>query len=116
MPKPTDEQVEIMDAVRKANGHLMINSLAGTGKTTTLKMIDEVSPANPKLYVAFNRRNVDEAENDRKRAARGEDVTCFKDTTVVRSFNSLGHRVWMKTVTGRVTVDTKKTSNHLRLA
>lgn len=52
--KPTDEQIAIIDAAK--NGYtLAINALAGTGKTTTLKMIAEAMPGKKIAYLAFNK-------------------------------------------------------------
>jgi hypothetical protein len=38
----------------------------------------------------------------------------FNDTTEIRTFNSAGHCAWGETASGRLTVDTKKTTNIFR--
>lgn len=79
---PTDEQIAITERVKSAPGNIMINALAGTGKTSTLEMIEATCKIRPILYLVFNKKNADEAE---KR---------LQSTTTVRTFNSLGHRIW----------------------
>lgn len=101
LPLPTDEQILILDKIRDTNDNLIINSYAGTGKTTTLELIQEVIGPEPILYLCFNKRNAVEAEKK------------FPSTTNVRTFNSLGHRVWAKTCTGKLTLNGKKTQENL---
>lgn len=100
--KPTDEQLSIIDHVEHSNENLIINALAGTGKTSTLGLIEKASPKRPILCLAFNKRIADEM------AER------FPSDVVVRTLNSLGHRVWANTAAGRVTLDAKKIPNLLR--
>src|SRR5258708_23235564 len=76
--------------------NLMISALAGTGKTTTLEAIERVLPRGPVLYLVFNRKNADEAE---KR---------MLSTTTVRTFNSVGHRIWAQSQSRKLKVDPKK--------
>ena len=92
----TDEQVAIIDAAR-INGNLMLNALAGCGKTSTLEAIDKIAKEKPALYLVFNKRNADEA------------TTRMLSTTTVRTFNALGHRIWQDSITARLKVDTRKT-------
>lgn len=80
--KQTDEQREILHAARSTDSNLMINALAGTGKTTTIEMIEKVLDVRPQLYLVFNKKNAEEAK-DR-----------MLSTTTVRTFNSMGHRIW----------------------
>lgn len=82
--QPTSEQSHILAAATGDSKNLMINALAGTGKTSTLEMVERAVRARPILYLVFNKKNADEAE-DR-----------LLSTTTVRTFNSLGHRVWAK--------------------
>jgi len=100
--KPTDEQVAIVDQILENDGNLMIRSLAGTGKTSTLELIQSVIDIKPVLYAVFNKRNADEAEDK------------FPSTTTIRTWNGLGHRVWMKSVTNKVTLNGKKIAEQLR--
>ena len=101
MPNPTAEQLHILDLARSTTANLMINALAGTGKTTTLEMIENVVATKPILYLAFNRKIADDAT---KRMA---------STTTVRTFNSLGHRIWAK-ATRQFKPDPKKVPDLLR--
>lgn len=91
---PTAEQAAIVDLVRSSSDNLQVNALAGTGKTSTLELIQAASPSKPVLCLAFNTRI---AEEMAKR---------FPSTTTVRTFNSMGHRIWSKTY--NVTVNRKK--------
>lgn len=100
-PTPTDEQLAILDLARGTD-NLMLNALAGTGKTTTLEMIQSVLTTRPVLYLVFNKRNAEEAE---KR---------FPSTTTIRTFNSLGHRIWAKTCVKNLTLNPRKTQDQLR--
>src|SRR5229473_6188191 len=95
---PTDEQCEIL-SLANSTSNLQIIAYAGTGKTSTLELLARACSTKPKLCLAFNKRI---AEEMAKR---------FPDTTDCRTFNSLGHRIWSKTIPKRVTLDTKKTSN-----
>ena len=61
-PAPTEEQQAIIERVSTTNGNLLITALAGTGKTTTLQMMQEYLDESPRLYLAFARRNVEDAE------------------------------------------------------
>jgi hypothetical protein len=58
--KPTSEQLAIMDAVRRRK-HLVIQAGAGTGKTSTLKMLAHDSRRKA-TYLAYNRAAADEAK------------------------------------------------------
>lgn len=99
---PTDEQALILDLARTTDDNLMLNALAGAGKTSTLEMIEHAVTTKPILYLVFNTRNAKEAE---KR---------MLSTTTVRTFNSLGHRVWAKTQGLNLTLSPKKVPDILR--
>lgn len=94
---PTPEQEAILEAIKTTPNNLIINALAGSGKTSTLQLIEAVSMQQPILYLAFNRRIADEASKK------------FNGTTSVRTLNGLGHRVWQKTQSNRLTLAPKKT-------
>jgi hypothetical protein len=97
--QPTPEQIAILDhCTGTSYANLMINALAGTGKSATLKMIDRESKIKPSLYLVFNKRNADEAK------ASGE----FADTTVVKTFNALGHGIWAGAITKPIALDKAK--------
>lgn len=93
---PTDEQAHILSLARSTDANLMIDALAGCGKTTTLEMIERAVPTKPILYLVFAAKNAKEAE---KR---------MLSTTTVRTFNSLGHRVWAKSCAKNLSLDPKK--------
>jgi superfamily I DNA/RNA helicase len=97
---PTAEQAAIITAACDGKENLMLNALAGTGKSATLKMIDCAIKTKPSLYLVFNRRNADEA------TASGE----FADTTTIRTFNALGHRIWAAYCAWKVALDARKTN------
>ncbi len=80
----TDEQIAIRDAACTTKDNLMLNALAGTGKTSTLELIERSIKTKPCLYLVFNHKNAKDAE---KR---------MLPTTTVRTFNSMGHRIWAK--------------------
>lgn len=98
----TDEQELIVERVKSAPGNLMLNALAGCGKTSTLEMIEASCKVRPILYLVFNKKNAEEAEER------------LQSTTTVRTFNSLGHRIW-GAVIGRdkLRVAPKKTQEDL---
>lgn len=101
--QPTTEQSHILASATGSDKNLMINALAGTGKTSTLEMIEQAVKARPVLYMVFNRKNADEAE---KR---------MLSTTTVRTFNSLGHRVWAKAqAKNKLVLNSRKSQEILR--
>jgi len=97
---PTNEQLSILDHAR-GSSNIIINALAGCGKTSTLELIERAVKTKPILYLVFNRKNADEAEGK------------MLSTTTVRTFNSLGHRIWAQKV-GKVSLNAKKTQDILR--
>lgn len=101
IPAWTEEQETIFGHARGSSDNLMISALAGTGKTTTIEQIQLKSKIKPVLYLVFNKKNADEA-TDR-----------MLSTTTVRTFNSMGHRIWGSN--GRtLSLDFKKTATILR--
>jgi DNA helicase-2/ATP-dependent DNA helicase PcrA len=96
MPEPTAEQAAIIAAVRDTSANIMVNALAGTGKTSTIEMVCHAVKNIPILYLAFNKRIVDEAA---KRMP--SHVEC-------RTQNGLGHRVWAQATGKRLVVDSGK--------
>ncbi|WP_280475999.1 AAA family ATPase [Nocardia farcinica] len=60
---PTPEQQAIIDAARDRH-HLVIQAGAGTGKTSTLKMVARALDGVPSLYIAYNRVTAEEARRD----------------------------------------------------
>ena len=68
---PTDEQTDIVQTVKSASSNILINALAGTGKTTTLRMIGDALPGRGQ-YTAFNAALVSES----KEKFQGTKVAC----------------------------------------
>jgi superfamily I DNA/RNA helicase len=82
--RPTSEQSAIVAAVAR-DIDIAINALAGTGKTTTLKLIaDQVAPRRG-YYVAFNKAIVNDA-----RTKFPESITCV--TAHSLAYRAIGHR------------------------
>jgi superfamily I DNA/RNA helicase len=96
MNEPTTEQHHIIEAARASSANLIVNALAGTGKTTTIEMICNVLTSIPILYLAFNKRIVVEAAD-----RMPSHVEC-------RTQNSLGHRVWAQATGRRLVVASDK--------
>lgn len=89
---PTLEQVHILNLLRDTTSNLLINALAGSGKTSTLELIQAVAKP-PVLCLAFNRHVAKELERR------------VLSTTKVCTINSLGHRIWAKTCTNRLVIE-----------
>ncbi len=94
---PTEEQTAIVEAATKGSANLMLNALAGTGKTSTLLMLERAVKTRPILYMVFNKKNAENAEYDND-ADEEEAAKRVLSTTTVRTFNSMGHRVWAQAV------------------
>lgn len=64
--KPTEEQEAISSAFGKEKDHIVINALAGTGKTTMLKELANTygAPSEKWLYLVFNSKNQQEASKE----------------------------------------------------
>lgn len=101
-PSLTDEQLDILNAATLTPSNLMLNALAGCGKTSTLEAIERAVPCGPILYLVFNKKNSDEA-TDR-----------MLSTTTVRTFNSLGHRIWAASQSKNLKLDAKKSGGIFR--
>lgn len=98
----TDEQIDILNAATLTNDNLMINALAGTGKTSTLEMVERAVKTKPVLYLVFNKKNADEA------------TSRMLSTTTVRTFNSIGHRIWAASQSKNLKLNSKKSGDILR--
>jgi superfamily I DNA/RNA helicase len=94
---PTDEQTTILATAKSTSANVMLNALAGTGKTSTLEMLEGVVKQKPILYLVFNKRNAEEA------ASR------MQTTTSVKTFNALGHGIWATVIGRNPSLNTKKT-------
>jgi len=93
--KPTDEQLLILDKFTGTGDNLLVNALAGTGKTTMLKMLAQTLKGKPALYMAFAKSDVKEAEQ------------VLPSTCMVRTANSMGLKCW-RDGNGKANTDPKK--------
>jgi superfamily I DNA/RNA helicase len=104
---PTPEQQAIIEAARDSTSNLMIYALAGTGKTTALKLAVPHIPSKSILALAFNKKNAQDLE--RAFCEPGEDGTApLAPWVVARSFNALGHRALASATGRRLILDDKK--------
>ena len=55
---PTPEQSTILSFATIHSDNLIVNALAGTGKTSTIELICKAIPSIPILYLAFNRGRI----------------------------------------------------------
>lgn len=94
----TDEQLDILNAVAMSKDNIMIEALAGTGKTTTLEALEKVA-VKPSLYLCFNKKNALEA-TDR-----------MPSTTMVKTFNSIGLKVWKESRGKEMKLNVRKTGD-----
>lgn len=92
----TDEQLDILNAAHVTKSNLMIEALAGTGKTSTLEAVVDHLPHQPVLYLCFNKKNATEAEGR------------MPSTVTTRTFNSIGHRAWAASTGRNLSLDFKK--------
>jgi superfamily I DNA/RNA helicase len=99
---PTPEQQAILAFAKERTQNLLVNALAGTGKTTTIEMVCKAIQGIPILYLAFNKRIVDEA------------VKRMPSHVECKTQNALGHRVWGQATGTRLAVDKDKMRNILR--
>jgi hypothetical protein len=61
LPEPSNEQIAIIEGA-KTGRNIKVQAFAGTGKTTTIKMLAQVL-LESSAYIAFNRDIVDEVSN-----------------------------------------------------
>lgn len=95
---PTPEQHAILSAVKSSKESMMVNAMAGTGKTSTLVMIANELPAQPAIALAFNVQIKKELERR------------FPSYWKIMTLNGLGHLAWMRAL-GRdkkITLDERK--------
>ncbi len=97
LPTPNPQNQAIIDAWLSSDSHLMIDALAGTGKTTQLQYLAaEMKGGPPTLVAAFNKRNALDLESKMPPG--------FNCST----FNSLGHRALCSALTCRIKLDAGK--------
>lgn len=103
MFEPTEEQAAIVGVSRSSTKNLRLIAYAGAAKTTTLEMVAKANPSTPTQYLVFNKRNADEAKA--RLPSHVEPMT----------FNSCGHRAWATAQGRKLTLNTRKTGDHLKL-
>jgi superfamily I DNA/RNA helicase len=92
---PTPEQIAILEAAGQSPS-LFITAYAGTGKTTTLKLLAQALPPQPTLALAFNVKNKKDFEK------------AFPEHFEVKTLNGLGHAVWSRAIGKRLEIDDRK--------
>lgn len=100
--KPTPEQEAITAAARESEDSLLIIAMAGTGKTSTLKLVSQVLPPRPSLALAFNVKIKKELE------------AAFPEHFDVKTMNGLGHAAWNKALGKRCEVKQDKLGDLLK--
>jgi superfamily I DNA/RNA helicase len=103
MFEPTEEQSAIVDVSKSSNKNLRLIAYAGAAKTTTLDLIAKASPGIPTQYLVFNKRNADEAKE--RLPSHVQPMT----------FNSCGHRAWSAAQGRKLTLNPRKTGDHLKV-
>ena len=101
--KPTPEQAAILDAVASTKTNIMMQARAGCGKTSTLKLIDAALKSSPALLVCFNKAIATEAAEE------------VRSITTVKTFNSLGHKIWADYYGRKLTLAKDKINQIFRL-
>lgn len=93
---PTLEQSAILEHVSTRTSNLMIRAYAGCGKTSTLELIDRLLASTPKMLLCFNKSIATEAKER------------MLPSTVVKTFNGLGHSIWADATGRRLVLNPKK--------
>jgi hypothetical protein len=92
-------QLAIFNSVEESNDNLIIEAVAGSGKTSTIiECMARVS--GPSLFLAFNK-------------AIADDLRSKVSGAEVRTLNALGHSIVTKRLPG-VKLESWKTANHVR--
>lgn len=81
---PTPEQQAILSAGKDSKESMMVDAMAGTGKTTTLVMLAHALPPQPAIALAFNVTIKKELERR------------FPSYWKIMTLNGLGHLAWMR--------------------
>src|SRR5258708_2015945 len=103
LDKPhTDEQLAAPTAATEPGDTQRLKALPGPGKPFPLELADGAVKDKPILYLVFNKKNADEATER------------MLSTTTVRTFNSLGHRIWAQSQSKNLRLNAKKSGDILR--
>lgn len=107
----TDEQIAVIDAFGTGET-LVVQAMAGAGKTSTTRMCAESQPTKRGVYVAFNKAIATDAQASFPRS-------CVAFTVHSLAFRAVGHeyahRLNGPRVTGRQTAEALRFSKWLRL-
>lgn len=123
--KPTEEQEYILEQVRSTPNNLSIRALAGSGKSSTLRLIGRERPGV--LLIAFNKRIVDASAFVTEREWRNMDADTRKETYALERASRMGPQDMVRTshsicleacksiVGGKLSVDGKKINSILKI-
>lgn len=101
--KPSPYQKAIFDFIKNETGSLIVEAVAGSGKTTTIVGALKKIPSDKRiLFCAFNKSIKLELE---------ERVPSYVQ---VVTLNGLGHRAWMRHVGGSINLNSNKTFDILK--
>ena len=100
----TEEQRAILTKIKTTGRNIFVRARAGTGKSTTLEMVQEVSPEEPLLYVVFAKSDKEKAE---KSLAEREEKGIRLKAMKIQTLNGCGHGIWGKTIGKKLVIDTK---------
>lgn len=96
---PSEYQQAIIDEVVGGSGDLVVNAVAGSGKSATLKMIAQVLRKSRVFSVAFNKHIADHLSQQLKQFG-----------TEVKTINAFGHGVCIRNIGGQIKLETRKYS------
>lgn len=102
LPNPTPQGEVIISTWNNTKSSIMVNALAGTGKTTFLRQLARHIRESQVLCLAFNKKNADEM---RAVLPTGWDVA---------TLNSIGHRALGKSLPRRPNLQSDKSSKILK--
>lgn len=96
--KPSPYQLDIFKNIEETKNSLIVEAVAGSGKTTTITGAVKLIDSNLRtLFCAFNASIAKELKNK------------LPDHVDSRTLNSLGHRAWQRHVGGRIELNVNKT-------
>jgi superfamily I DNA/RNA helicase len=119
----THEQEAVVEAAATTSDNLIVKSLAGTGKSHTLRLTERAVDRQPIMYLVFNTNNalkimsLEQMATERRQIKDGHsedpDDRCLS-TTTVRTLNSCGHRIWAQSQSKNLRVDGEKSRTILK--
>lgn len=84
---PSKYQLALFDAIKNSNSNIVLEAVAGSGKTTSLLQALNYIPSNKKVqFLAFNKAIVEKLK-----------LECRRPNTWIRTLHSAGFSVMMKT-------------------